>query len=125
MIRLIIIAGICITLLFAVGCSNPTAAQDTTKAADTVEQVTDAIEPNPEPIQADSEALYSQIEMGMAYDEVIAIIAGHEPFMKTEGAIDTPTGQIITQNISWKIGNHIITAIFQDNKLIGKDLTKM
>ena len=74
-------------------------------------------------IEQNPEELYVQINTNMSYDEVMEVMAGHKPFMQNEGAIDTPMGQITTDNVSWKIGKSIITVIFQDKKVLGKDLS--
>ena len=128
MIRRIIIVGLCVLLLFAVvGCSDEPTTQDATtpnapETSKTDVEATDEPEPD---TQVSAEELYGQIESGMSYNEVMTVMAGHDPFLENEGAVDTPAGRITTQNVSWKIGKHIITAIFQDDELLGKDLTKM
>lgn len=130
-----LIVGICaLLILAAVGCSEQPTAQDvspedTSEVSETTGDEIETTKPDnnvaePE-VATNPEELYEQITTGMSYEEVMAIMAGHEPFLENEGAVDTPMGQITTQNVSWKIGDSIITAIFQDGELLGKDLTKM
>ena len=107
MSRKMFVVILCLLMLLVAGCSN-----EPEEPAATEQEIA-------------HEDLYEQIETGMEYDEVMAIMAGHEPLLENEGAINTPTGQITTQNVSWKFGDDIITAIFQDGVLLGKDLTKM
>lgn len=131
MLRRILIVIICVLCLWAVaGCSEePAVMQDAAQSEAPATEIEAPAMPEQEvevnTVTASAEELYGQIETGMSYEEVMAVMAGHDPFIENEGAIDTPAGQITTQNVSWKIGNHIITAIFQDGKLLGKDLTKI
>jgi len=74
-------------------------------------------------VEQNPEELYTQINTDMSYDEVMEVMAEYKPFLQSEGAIDTPMGQIATDNVSWKIGKSIITVIFQDKKVLGKDLS--
>ncbi len=73
----------------------------------------------------DAEALYGKIEAGMSVDDVFAIMEDHEPFTESESTINTPVGQTIMKTVSWKIGKHVITVIFENGALQSKDLSKM
>lgn len=129
MFRKSLAVGICLMLLFVAACSEP----ETEVAQDKPEAPASTVpEPEPEPEsaapespEANPEDLYEQIKTGMALDKVLEIMAGREPFVDTKGAIDTPSGRIETHNISWRFGDSAITVIFQDNKVLGKDLSQI
>lgn len=114
--KVVAIALLAALLLVVVGCTGQanqeTSAQPPAEAGGT--------EPESKP---NAEELYAKITTDMGYDEVMAVMEEHKPFLKNEGAINTPTGQITTNNVSWKLGKSVITVIFQDKVVIGKDLS--
>lgn len=95
----------------------PVSSETETVPEETEEKTADQV------VEQNLEELYAQINTDMSYDEVMGVMSEYKPFLQSEGAIDTPTGQIITDNVSWKIGKSIITVIFQDKKVLGKDLS--
>lgn len=119
-LRLFVVLTIILSLILAgCGSSSQPAAAPSQPATNTQAQT------EPAKQKVDAETLYGKITTGMSYDEVMQIMAGQKPFMTNEGAIDTPTGRITTNNVSWKIDGSVITVIFQDKKVIAKDITKI
>lgn len=139
MLKKIIVLCVFVTFAFmgAAGCDNEGPAVQQTELEQTEHEIENTegsgpgaeseskpkSEPKSEANAISAADLYALIATEMAYDEVMEIMAGHKPFLQNEGAINTPTGQIMTDNVSWKIGKSIITVIFQDKIVIGKDLT--
>lgn len=73
----------------------------------------------------DAEALYGKIESGMSIDKVLTVMDGHKPLTESESTIDTAIGKVVMKTMSWKIGKHLITVIFENGVLQSRDLTKM
>lgn len=128
MLKMIIVLCVFIAFAFtgAVGCDNEGSAVQQAEPEQTEHGTENTEKAKPESMSGanavNAADLYAQITTDMSYDEVMEIMARHKPFLQNEGAINTPTGQILTDNVSWKIGKSIITVIFQDKIVIGKDL---
>ena len=105
-------------LLLLVGCGGSGLPADIQVNPDTTQA-------QPPQQEADARVLYDQITSGMSYDEVMQIMAGASAFMSDEGEVDTPAGKITTQTVSWRVGRALLVVIFENGKVISKDLTQM
>ena len=78
--------------------------------------------------KVDAKAIYEQLNYGMSYEEVAELIPA-EPSSTTEGQVNVPIGEQTLQSdhktVSWRLGKTLIIAIFENNKMIAKDITQM